>query len=174
MAIPSCRCGNHIKSLKDLPRTSSNLDASFVHLDSVKTPLSALNQAETLLKVAEGNVVEEGIWLCVDCLDRCVTLVVQIWCNFLSLTPLSAARALEADSERLGHECQAYNYEVKAQQERLRALERTLTNGIFPPSFDEPQDSVIERLVDLRWLIYSYNTSHHLFVIELSQHLKTK
>lgn len=103
------------------------MDASFVHLDSVKTPLSALNQAETLLKVTEGNVVEEGIWLCVDCLDR-------------------AARALEADSERLGHECQAYNSEVKAQQERLRALERTLTNGMFPPSFDEPQDSVIERI----------------------------
>jgi hypothetical protein len=77
MAIPSCCCGNHIKSLKDLTRAPLNLDASFVHLDSVKTPLSALNQAEALLKVTNGNVIEEGIWLCVDCLERCVTLVLR-------------------------------------------------------------------------------------------------
>lgn len=70
MTMPSCCCGNHIKSLKDLPRTSSNLDASFVHLKPVNPPLSALNQAETLLKVTDGKAVDEGIWLCVDCLER--------------------------------------------------------------------------------------------------------
>jgi hypothetical protein len=70
MAIPSCCCDNHIKSLKDVPRTTSSLDSSFVHLEPVNPPLSILNQAETLLKVTEGNAVEEGIWLCVDCLER--------------------------------------------------------------------------------------------------------
>ena len=68
---------------------------------------------------------------------------------FPSLTSLSAARAMEADTERLGHECQAYHYELKSGQERLSGLERTLANGMFPPSFDEPQEGAIERFVDL-------------------------
>lgn len=56
---------------------------------------------------------------------------------------------MEADTERLGHECQAYHYELKSGQERLSGLERTLANGMFPPSFDEPQEGAIERFVDL-------------------------
>lgn len=126
MAIPSCCCGNHIKSLKDLPRSSPSLDSSFVHLEPVNPPLSILNQAETLLKVTEGNAIEEGIWLCVDCLER-------------------VARALEADTERLEHEWHAYDDAVKARQERLRGLEKTIASTLFSPNLDELQKGTLER-----------------------------
>ena len=60
---------------------------------------------------------------------------------------------MEADTERLGHECQAYQCEVKAGTERLSGLERTLANGMFPPDFDEPQEGAIERFVHLWYFI---------------------
>ena len=66
-----------------------------------------------------------------------------------SNTSCSAARALEADTERLEHECQAYTIEVKARQERLKGLERNLAPGLFLPSFNDPQGDTIERSVDL-------------------------
>lgn len=57
----------------------------------------------------------------------------------------SAARAMEVDTERLEHECQAYDCELKARHERLKGLEKTLANNIFPPSFEEAQEGVIAR-----------------------------
>ena len=75
-------------------------------------------------------------------------------CVSQSLTSFSAARAMEADTERLGHECQAYQCELKAGKEHLSGLERTLANGMFPPGFDEPQDGAIERFVYL-WCFIS-------------------
>eukprot|EP00547_Thalassionema_nitzschioides_P008000 CAMPEP_0194203286 /NCGR_PEP_ID=MMETSP0156-20130528/3115_1 /TAXON_ID=33649 /ORGANISM="Thalassionema nitzschioides, Strain L26-B" /LENGTH=63 /DNA_ID=CAMNT_0038929001 /DNA_START=65 /DNA_END=253 /DNA_ORIENTATION=+ len=63
MSTNECSCGNQISSLKDVPKFQSPLESSFVHLDAVNQPLSALNDTETLLKVAEGRAIEDGIWL---------------------------------------------------------------------------------------------------------------
>jgi hypothetical protein len=52
---------------------------------------------------------------------------------------------METDTERLQHECLAYDKEMKARQERLRGLEKTLTNNLFPPSADETQENVVDR-----------------------------
>jgi hypothetical protein len=57
----------------------------------------------------------------------------------------SVARALEADTERLEHEWHAYDDEVKARQERLRGLEKTLASSLFSPSFDESHEGTLER-----------------------------
>lgn len=112
MSTNECSCGNQIVSLKDVPRVQSALENSFVHLDAVNQPLSVLNDTETLLKVAEGRAIEDGIWLCIECLER-------------------VSRTMESDIERLSHECKSYDREVKEREDRLINLRKTLCNNSF-------------------------------------------
>ena len=75
---------------------------------------------------------------------------------------------MEADNERLEHECLAYDIHLKDGEDRLRGLERTLANNKFPPGGNEDQQDIITRYLDANanssYFVEAFNQSSHAFV----------
>lgn len=54
---------------------------------------------------------------------------------------------MEADNERLEHECLAYDVQHRDRQERLNVMERMLANNLFPQVGEDDQGDDIKRCV---------------------------